>query len=532
MEVKMINPIGIFQCFSPLSLSALHHKRTEISYPDHNISLFPSQTNPCNQFRQSILPNSDVSANVASFTTIPPLKPIRCRPQFSVKVAVNDTKANEQGLDKEEGDLETGAVVVGAGLAGLAAARQLALQNVPFVLLEGSDGVGGRVRTDHLEGFLLDRGFQIFITDYPEAKRVLNYESLNLQPFYSGALVYYNGDFHRVADPLRHFGDSLGTLLNPIGTVFDKVLVGLARLKSVSLSDEDILLGKEVSINEKLMDDGFSSSMINRFFRPFFGGIFFDRELTTTSRLFDFVFKCLALGSNTLPAMGISAIPEQIASQLPQNSIFLNSRVEEIILESAKTPRVKLQNGRMIGVKYGLVLAVEEHDAARLLGIKLRPVEKSPRSTVCLYFSTDEAPIDEPILILNGSGEGIVNNMFFATNVAPSYGPLGKTLVSVSLVGYHENSSDDDLRIAVLKELSGWFGSSVVGSWKHLRTYRIRFAQPDQTPPTDLMKNPSIGSGVYLCGDYRDSATFDGALVSGRRAVETLVKDAKLSRVL
>lgn len=442
---------------------------------------------------------------------------------------MDDSKTVE-GFDIEEDIMETGVIVVGAGLAGLAAARQLTLQNIPFKLLEASDRVGGRVRTDEFEGFLLDRGFQIFITGYPEAKKVLNYESLELKQFYSGALVFYDGGFQRVADPFRHFADSLGTLLNPIGTVFDKVLVGLARIKSVSISDEDILLAKEVSIIDKLKGFGFSSSMIDRFFRPFFGGIFFDTELKTSSRLFDFVFKCLALGTNTLPARGIHAIPEQIAGQLPQNSILLNSRVQELIV--AKSPLARLENGGRIMGKYGLILAVEEPEAARLLGKKLRPVEKAPRSTVCLYFSTDKAPIEEPILILNGSGEGIVNNMFFATNVASSYGPFGKTLVSVSLVGSHEDSSDEDLKVSVVKELSGWFGSSVVDVWKHLRTYRIKFAQPDQTPPTDLVKDPRFGSGIYLCGDYRDSATFDGALVSGRRAVETLVKDVKLPGVL
>ncbi|ONK58742.1 uncharacterized protein A4U43_C09F16190 [Asparagus officinalis] len=143
-----------------------------------------------------------------------------------------------------------------------------------------------------------------------------------------------------------------------------------------------------------------------------------------------------------------------------------------------------------------------------------------------MYFSADRAAVEDPILILNGSGLGMVNNMFFATNVAPSYGPKGKVLVSVSLIGAYEDESDEELTAEVVRELSGWFGSEEVGAWRHLRTYRIGFAQPDQRPPTDLTgKDPRVGEGLYACGDYMNSATFDGALVSGRRAAEALVQD-------
>lgn len=176
------------------------------------------------------------------------------------------------------------------------------------------------------------------------------------------------------------------------------------------------------------------------------------------------------------------------------------------------------------------ILAIEQFEAVNILkGKKLNTAEaKSPvRSTVCLYFSvdSDKIPIKDPVLFLNGSGTGIVNNMFFATNVAPSYAPPGKALVSVSLIGLYDDVPDEELAERVVNELSGWFGGVVVRSWKYLRMYRIGFAQPNQGPPTNLMKDPRVEPGLYVCGDYVTSATFDGALVSGRRAAEALLQD-------
>ncbi|KAL2537067.1 FAD/NAD(P)-binding oxidoreductase family protein [Forsythia ovata] len=423
----------------------------------------------------------------------------------------------------------TGVIVIGAGLAGLAAATRLQAEKIPFLLLDASDAVGGRVRTDFVDGFILDRGFQIFITAYPEAQKLLNYESLNLQKFYSGAQVYYDGGFHIVSDPLRNFSDSLQTLTNPIGSVVDKILIGLTRVRVLTQSDDEILTAEELKTIDLLRKIGFSDSVLDRFFRPFFGGIFFDRELETTSRLFNFIFKCLALGDNTLPANGIAAIPEQLAGKLNPNSVLLNSRVVSINHESSEGITVNLENGEVIRGELGVILAVEEFEAVKILAGKWDPgrVKNPVRSTVCLYFSTDsdKVPVKDPVLFLNGSGRGIVNNMFFATSVAPSYAPRGKALVSVSLIGLYNDVADEELVERVLKELLGWFGEAVVGSWSYLRMYRIEFAQPNQCPPTDLMKNPRVKPGLYICGDYVASATFDGALISGRRAVEALLKD-------
>ena len=275
---------------------------------------------------------------------------------------------SENKVDAGDGRSGTGVVIIGAGLAGLAAARQCAREGVPFLLLEASDGVGGRVRTDMHQGFLLDRGFQIFISAYPEAMQVLDYRALKLQTFYAGALVWFNGSLHRVADPFRHFTDGVASLLNPIGTAADKVLVGVVRLRAALKPVSAILDSDETTILDRLKKEGFSESMVDRFFRPFFGGIFFDRELQTTSRLFEFVFKCLALGSNTLPADGIGAIPQQIAANLPPSSVLLNARAKELLEdEKGVVSGVLLENGRLIPAKHGVIIAAEGPEAARLI---------------------------------------------------------------------------------------------------------------------------------------------------------------------
>nr|XP_016457385.1 PREDICTED: phytoene dehydrogenase, chloroplastic/chromoplastic-like [Nicotiana tabacum] len=458
-------------------------------------------------------------------------------PNASSQISLNSPLSNQTSPPQPK---TTGVIVIGGGLAGLAAATRLQADNVPFLLLEASDAVGGRVRSDVVDGYILDRGFQIFITGYPEARKILDYDALDLRKFYSGAQVYYGGRFNTVADPLRHFSDSLQSLTNPIGTVVDKLLIGLTRLKVLTQGDDEILNAEEVTTIDLLKKIGFSDAILDRFFQPFFGGIFFDRELETTSRLFNFIFKCLALGDNTLPAKGIAAIPEQLAAKLPSNSILLNSPVVSVDSESNSSSRirVKLLNGEILESEFGIIVAVEEPEAVKLLagkmaGEKTAEVRQPVRSTVCLYFSADQdkVPVRDPVLLLNGTDKGIINNMFFATNVAPSYAPAGKALVSVSLVGLYGDVADEDLVDQVVKELSGWFGQSVVGSWSYLRMYRIGFAQPNQCPPTNLTKNPKIKPGLYICGDYVTSATFDGALVSGKKAAEALLQDRALVTV-
>ena len=426
---------------------------------------------------------------------------------------------------------EADVVIVGGGLAGLCAARTLADAGVDFLLLESSDAVGGRLQTDVVDGFLLDRGFAIFLTGYPEAQRVLDYDALDLRPFYAGADVRFEGAFHRVADPLRHPVDAVASLnpSHPIGTVLDKILVGVVRLQSLIGDTYDILTAPETTIRGRLDAAGFTESMTNRFFRPFMSGIFFNPELTTSSRLFNFVMRMLAVGQNCLPAKGIGEVCAQLERRLPAGSVRVNATaVGPVGPPNEKGARVvSLEGGDAVVAKRAVIVASAGPDADALLGDALASnpsATGAPVGTTCAYFAIDgPPPLPAPILYLNGDGDGLINNCCFPSTVSSTYAPAGKSLASVSVIGVPD-MDDAELCAALKEELVGWFGEGA-RAWTPLRTYRIPFAQPNQTTPTTLDRDARLGGGLYVCGDHRSPATFDGAMMSGRKAAEAFIAD-------
>jgi len=409
-------------------------------------------------------------------------------------------------------------LIIGAGLAGLCCARTLHQAGIPVQILEASDGVGGRVRTDKVEGFLLDRGFQVLQTAYPEARRVLDYPSLNLKPFYPGALVYCDGRLHRVGDPLRQPRHALSTIFSPIGTLADKLRLARLRWRVSQGSLEDLFHRPETSTLKTLKTQGFSDSMIERFFRPFFSGVFFDQELASSSRMFEFVFRMLAEGDTALPTGGIGAIPAQLAESLPEGSIRTNAPVARV--EEGKA--VLASGGEVLGNK--VVLATDGGETARLLG-KTNPFVTM--SCACLYFAAPKPPVADPILILDGENTGPVTNLAVVSNVARSYAPPGFSLMQATVVGNPE-LPDPDLENKSREQLTRWFGPEV-GGWRLLRIYRLTNALPDQRPPTpDPLSQPvRVNSWLFVCGEYQSLSSIHWAMVSGRRAAEAILQDLR-----
>jgi phytoene dehydrogenase-like protein len=405
-------------------------------------------------------------------------------------------------------------LIVGGGLAGLCCARRLHEQGTPFLLLEAADAVGGRVRTDLVDGFRLDRGFQVFLTSYPEAKRVLDYAALKLAPFLPGALVRTDGGFYPLADPWRRPFAALRALVSPVGSFADKLRVARLRARVLRGSIEERFRDPETTTLEALRDAGFSAAMIDRFFRPFLGGIFLDHELQTSSRMFQFVFRMFSLGEACLPAEGMEAIPRQLAAALPPSAIRPGARVATVGPCS-----VVLDTGEELAARHVVVAADGPAAAGLLNGV----TEPSGQGVTCLYFAAPQPPVERPILVLNGEG-GPINNLCVPTLVAPTYGPPGTSLVSVTVLGVPPD--EDRLRGAVLDQLRDWFGPGV-GNWGHLRTYRIPYALPSQAPPAlaEPERPVRFAPGIYVCGDHRDNASIQGAMVSGRRAAEAVLRD-------
>ncbi len=403
-------------------------------------------------------------------------------------------------------------VIVGAGIAGLTCAKYLSDGGIEPLILEAANAVGGRVRTDVVDGFLLDRGFQIFLTAYPEAQRLLNYNALDLNAFRSGALIRYQNAFKVVSDPFKEPAQVFKTLFSPIGSLADK-------LRVLQLSNEVKTVPTDEFFNETdsdtlsyLQNYGWSSDMIETFFKPFFGGVFLENELSTSSQFFRFVFKQFYTGDAVLPSAGIQAIPQQIADGLPQNSIRLNTTVSKIDKNI-----MYLVDGQTITAKK-IIIATDARRADLLLG---RSVSRQYNITTCTYFAAPRSPLNTEMLALNPNRLSAVHNLCVPSDVAPNYAPKGQSLVSVSTHGL-SLVDEQKLTTQIIRELTDWFGSEA-STWRHLKTYHIADAlvkYEANSPKSQLQ----ITENLYQCGDYTSYPSLNAAMATGRMVAEMIIK--------
>lgn len=441
-------------------------------------------------------------------------------------------------------------VVVGAGLAGLACALRLAAAGLEVAVLDAADAPGGRVRTDRVDGFLLDRGFQVLLPAYPELRRVLDVDALRLQPFPPGVVVQHGRRTWPLADPFQQggpLGASLPAVMGSVFTPADAIRMLRWRRELVAGSGRQLADADPVSVRQRLEQRGFSPRAIERFFGPFFAGVLFDPQLTSSSRLAELILRSQLLGGSALPAEGMQALPLQMASRLPATSILMNTRVRDVVAEGDRA-RVISDRGGLVA--RAAVVATDGPSAGALLDAAgsiqgARPaIQRSGRGATTLWYATTTPPSAVGPLVVCADGVGRagrgapartgVVTVATVSQVAPSYAPAGWHLVAAVIAGiprtgdaaYQDGVVDDgSLDDRVRGQLAPWVEGEVDG-WRRLRVDRIPWAQPRQLPQDlqPLAREVRIARRVWICGDHRDTGTIQGSLVSGRRAAEDLLE--------
>lgn len=404
-------------------------------------------------------------------------------------------------------------VIVGAGLAGLACAQDLVRGGVDCRVLEASDGVGGRVRTDKIDGFLLDRGFQVVLTGYPQVQRRLDVDALELRRFDPGALVRVRGGFHRVDDPLRRPLQIPRTIVAPVGTLADKARLARLIIDVRRHRVRDLLRRPDVTTAQRLANAGFSGRMIESFWQPLFSGIQLDPLLEVSSRRFDVILRMLAVGATGVPRLGMGAIAAQLASTLSEGAVRLGARVVRVDASGAT-----LADGERVDARV-VVVATEGPAAHRLLGTRVP--DPGSRAAACCWFATPGAPIRGRTLILDGERSGPAKNVAVMSEVSASYAPHGRALVAAAVPG--PDALDPTVTDRVRDQLARWFGSTT-SDWEHLRTDVIAHGQPAQGPPFSPKQRVALGGGLFVCGDHRDTASTQGAMYSGERAAASVLR--------
>jgi phytoene dehydrogenase-like protein len=421
-------------------------------------------------------------------------------------------------------------VVVGGGLAGLVAARHLAEAGLEVGLLERRDRVGGRVRTRTVDGFTLDRGFQVLFTAYPAARRELDYDALDLRSFAPGATIAWPDHRSTLSDPLGDLRGALPTLLNDDVRMADKLR--LFRLQR-ALGQRDVTDifagpgvpddGTEPTIREYLATLGFSTAFVERFAEPFYGGITLDRSLETSSSVFEYTFKTLTEGETVVPAGGMEAIPAQLRDRAAAAGATVETGVEvTAVRPNGDGVRVETDDGDRSAD--AAVVATDPATAGDLTGVET-PTDPKGCTTVHCSLPAHQS-LDTGSRIVLNAGDARPNTVAPMSAAAPEYAPDGSQLLSATFLGV-PTVSDAELGATVRDALDSWFPENHFGGLEVVGVDRVEFAQFAQPPGfrADLPAVDAPEGPVVLAGDYTEWSSIQGALESGRKAAETLLDE-------
>ena len=397
-------------------------------------------------------------------------------------------------------------VVVGAGLAGLAAAVRLQEAGVEAVVVEAAEAVGGRVRTDVVEGFRLDRGFQLLNPAYPEAERLLDLGALDLQPFDAGLSVSRDGRRYVLGDPLRMPSALPVDLTAPVGSVRAKCAFG-TWVAGLGLGSADTIRERpDRSLLEELRARGLDGALTDRVLRPFLSGVLADEQLASSQRVASMLLRAFARGNPSVPAHGMQAMPDQLAARLAEGTLHLGVRAGPV-----SSGHVDTDAGRISAP--AVVVAADP-----VMAFELGVAPSTPmRSLTTWWFVAPSPPADRPLLHVDGEGRGPLANTVVMTNAAPAYGlGDGRALVGATAVGSHRD------RAAEARRHAGQLYGVDASHWELLRTDVIDGALPAHPPGQPLARRVDLGDGLFVAGDHRDTPSIQGALVSGRRAADAV----------
>jgi phytoene dehydrogenase-like protein len=397
-------------------------------------------------------------------------------------------------------------VIVGGGLAGLAAARRLDRAGIDWLLVEAADRLGGRVATDVVDGWRLDRGFQVLNTAYPRVPALADVQALDMRYFTPGVLVRRGGALHRLENPLRDPMAAPHTLTSGVGTLADRLRFAALATRCATYPPARLLDAPETTTEHALRRAGLSHKIIEEVLRPFLSGVFADRGLDTSSHVLAMVLRSLARGRIGVPAAGMAALPAALAGPLPYPQLLVGARVLSV------APGAVVTDGGEIRCR-AAVVATDPVTAATLL-----PALPTPdmRGLTTYYFGAGHAPIDEPTLLLDGDRREIVANTIVVSNAAPEYAPAGRSLIAASVVGVSAPSGASEAVVRV--ELARMYGVPT-DDWDLLGVVSLPQALPAANVPQHRLRKPvDLGAGLFVAGDHRDSPSIQGALASGWRA--------------
>lgn len=400
--------------------------------------------------------------------------------------------------------------IIGGGVSGLIAARVLEDHGYNPVIIEATDRVGGRVKTDVVEGYQLDHGFQVLLTAYPAAKQYLDFSALQLQNFVPGATIFTNGQQKTLGDPLRNLSLLFPTLFSGIGTFSDtlRILKLNTLLKKSTLAE--IFVKPEKTTFQYLVDFGFTETMISKFFTPFFSGIFLESELETSSRMFEFVYKMFGEGFAALPKDGIEAIPMQLKNNLKRTTFHFNTKVQSI-----EDGKILLTDGTHIEPHFTIIAT--EADAL----ITSEKVQKIKwKSCDTLYFETPNRLIKKPFIGLIANKGALINNIFYHTSLDMS-ATGDKELLSVTIVKDHDLSGEA-LKKEVEKELQHYCGEN---TYRFIKHYEIAKALP-KLADLKYKMSPSetrLSERTFLAGDIQLNGSLNAAMLSGESAALAVI---------